>query len=158
MDTKDYASMLLDSSFKEANLFWARNAAFSLFQSILVGFTFNAVIKKTCASNSKLTIIVCIAGILISIVHYLILDLSKKLNRVWFNSLKLWVSEKKASSVNIKNDDYHIWNNFENHLKEHDSIHLIKIDIFLLVKMIPIIFGLFWVVLILLIGFGIIQM
>lgn len=157
MDTKDYASMLLDSSFKEANLFWARNAAFSLFQSILVGFTFNAVINKTPASNSKLTIIVCIAGILISIVHYLILVLSKKLNRVWFNSLKSWVSEKKTPLLNIKNDDYHIWNHFEKHLTEHDSIHLIKFDIFLLAKMIPIIFGLFWIVLIL-IGSGIIQM
>ncbi|OGW57853.1 MAG: hypothetical protein A2Z09_03725 [Nitrospirae bacterium RBG_16_43_8] len=154
MDTKDYASMLLDSSFKEANLFWMRNTAFSLFQSIFIGFTVNAVINKTPTSNSQLTIVVCIVGILISIVHYLILHLSKKLNMVWFDSLKLWVSERKTSSLNIKseNDDYHIWNHFENHLKEHGSIHLKKINIFLLVKMIPIIFLLFWIVLLILKG------
>ena len=38
MNDTDYTRLLLDSSFKEANLFWVRNSAIAVFQSIVIGF------------------------------------------------------------------------------------------------------------------------
>lgn len=47
MTNKDYAHLLLDSSFKESERYWTRNNYFLLMEGLLFGFVAN-IMSKAC--------------------------------------------------------------------------------------------------------------
>ncbi|MBI9036146.1 MAG: hypothetical protein JEZ03_16930 [Bacteroidales bacterium] len=88
----NYAKYLLENSFKEASLFWVRNSAFTLFQTLLIGFYLNSQFKST-DNTETLFIAVTIVGIFLSLSHIITLKLSRKFNHGWGTSFKNWVSQ-----------------------------------------------------------------
>jgi len=106
MTTDEYQKVLLDSSFKEANLFWVRNGAFLVCQTLLYGFVVSILVKTNYLEYKRMLIFIEIAGLVISMLHFIILALSRSYNYIWFNELvKITSTEIEFNKDNNKNNN-----------------------------------------------------
>ena len=98
MNDTEYTRLLLDSSFKEANLFWIRNSAITVFQSVIVGFFLRGMINHE-SIPITLFFIICGIGISFGAIHLIIIEYSEKENLKWFRHYKDWVKSQEKSNV-----------------------------------------------------------
>jgi hypothetical protein len=143
MEKLDFARMLLESSFKEANLFWMRNGAFSVFQSILAGSGLLSWFKDSNPKDASLVIFISIIGILIGIIHFAIICTSEKLNKAWWYSFNHYFKTfRKSENLSIE------YECLEKIASQHQNLDGCC-DVFFLSKFIPIFFGLLWAIILL---------
>ncbi|MFC2169657.1 hypothetical protein ACFLRM_03695 [Acidobacteriota bacterium] len=144
MKDNEYIKLLLDSAFKESERFWTRNTGFLLVQGILAGFIANIISE----SSFKLVpvILLCSAGILVSIPHILILRVSRHYNMAWYKSLQKRVRSLVESSSGENNEN---WRHLEAQLVVNDEklpkpgFHSTEIAL-----IVPFIFLLLWILII----------
>ncbi len=98
MTNEDCAKLLLESSFKEANLFWVRNSAIAVIQTLLFGFYVTLISEESPGISDMMNTLICTLGIVLSFVHIIILILSQHYNMTWFGTYKQFVEEKLAES------------------------------------------------------------
>jgi hypothetical protein len=88
--------MLLESSFKESKTFWARNAGYMTFHSIMLGFTANII--KNDHYEIQLAFALCGIGFVVSLLHFLSTRSSVHYNKAWYMHLESWV-KKRAETI-----------------------------------------------------------
>jgi hypothetical protein len=145
----DYIKLLLDSSFKEANLFWVRNSAFFVVQALLLGFVINIIFKDITTMTSQqrdnfylILYILKIFGLLISLFHIIVIAYSRHYNLIWFNKLKnLLATNTKYEEGDINKDLYNV-------LNKYDCICMPRVNVITFTLLIPIIFIILWILLI----------
>lgn len=150
MTIDDYKKVLLDSSFKEANLFWVRNSAFFVVQALLLGFVLNLIkdiftIPNTSTKPDEYLLLLLtllkILGLIISIFHFIVILFSRHYNLIWFNQLK------QMLATSAEYDKIDIDKNFHAVLSRYECIHFPRINVITFTGIIPILFFAFWIVL-----------
>lgn len=145
--TKDeYKKLLIDSSFKEARLFWLRNSAFFVVESLILGFFINILLKKSQTNDVTLFLtILKIIGLVISIFYFIVILISKHYNLIWFNELK-----EMLATTSVYDED-EIDKRFYNVLTNYDNIIIPKLTIFKLIGLLSVLFIFFWIIVIVLV-------
>jgi hypothetical protein len=80
MKDEECAKMLIESSFKESNLFWVRNSAIAVIQTIVFGFYVSLISEESKNLSDSLNYMICSLGIILTIIHFIILVLSQRYN------------------------------------------------------------------------------
>ncbi len=88
MNDDDYTRLLLESSFKESNLFWIWNGAFLVAQSVLFGLAGGR------DSEPETALVFSILGIFLAFLHLRVLKISQYYNHTWFDAVRSWVNAK----------------------------------------------------------------
>jgi hypothetical protein len=149
MKKDDYIKLLLESSFKEANLFWVRNSAFFVVQALLLGFVINIVFKDLSIMSSQqenkfytIVLLLKIIGLIIALFHIIVIAYSRHYNLIWFNKLKnVTATTQKYEEDDIDKDLYNV-------LDKYDSVCVPKVNVITFTTLIPILFLIFWIILI----------
>lgn len=99
MKTEELAKLLLDSSFKEADLFWKRNAAMLVVQAILLGVLTNLLTKTPSTVPDLVVYLLIGVGIVVAAFHRVVLEASDHYNGTWAQAFQDWVNAQASSET-----------------------------------------------------------
>ena len=153
MNAKELTEILRDSAFKESSLYYQRNSAFLLAETLLLGFTLNSY--RSDDSSSLLIFWVAIAGLVLSVCYWCVLYASKHYNSVWLQSFIEWVDKQSSDATRSADKttdsssqaEKSEWQHLKETLSKHEKLPL-GINATTFISVIPVVFGLIWAVLI----------
>jgi len=106
VDNYNLGQMLIDNHFKEGNLYWIRNSAFMVAQTVLLGFTINVLLDPGVVgrcSTKFLIILFEVVGIAIAFLHICVLKKSKEYQQIWTNTFCCFARQpERKNDKNLK--------------------------------------------------------
>ena len=142
MDDENFAKLLLESSFKESNAFWIRNSVFLLAQSWLLGL---AVGKD---SEPETIIVFAGFGILLALLHWGALKISKYYNDTWFKAFRSWVDCKappeSTDEESPSDESSNSWSHLRSTLTKHENLPFPFMHATCLMYFLPVLFIAAW--------------
>ncbi len=93
----DYAKLLLDASFKEAEAFWKRNTVFLVTEGAFAGLYIKEFNPQS--GSLFLALVAGAVGLVLAAAHFRVLRASQHYNTTWYNGLCNFANAQASQSV-----------------------------------------------------------